>query len=102
MNELALSSITNLIEPSINNLVLTFIKIVENNNSTKIALEKIDSDMRIAISKIQGKSNAAASIIQACSNIMQKKLNDSSLPFEQQTALIDKFTKTMLDTLDKL
>ena len=102
MNEVALRAVTKSLEPSINNLVSSFIKIVENNNSTKVALAKIDSDMKIADSSIQLKADNVGGIIQVCSNMMQNSLNNSSLTFEQQTALIDKFTTTMLDALGKL
>ena len=102
MNEVALRAVTKSLEPSINNLVSSFIKIVENNNSTKVALAKIDSDMKIAVSSIPLKADNVGGIIQVCSNMMQNSLNNSSLTFEQQTALIDKFTTTMLDALGKL
>lgn len=88
-------------EPILNNMVSSYIEFVKNNNSTKVALAKIDSEMQIAISKIQEKANRAGEIVQVCSDMMQKTLINTSLTFEQQTALIDKFTTTMLDTLDK-
>lgn len=101
MNELALNAVSKTLEPTVNNLVSSYIKIVENNNSTKVALAKIDSDMQIAISKIQNKAGSVGGVIQVCSNMMQNGLNNSSLTFEQKTALIDKFTTAMLDALDK-
>ncbi len=101
MEEASLSLITKTFEPAINNLVSSFIKIVKNNNSTKVALAKIDADMNTVISQIKNKGEIAGSIIQVCSDKMRDALNMSSLTFEQKTALIDKFTTAMLDTLDK-
>lgn len=101
MKELALREVTEAFEPAVNNLVSSFIHIVENNNSTKIALQKIDADMKRAISEIQKKGDGIENTIQACSDMMKNVLNNSSLTFEQQAAFVDKFTTAMLNALDK-
>lgn len=97
-NELVLKSV----EPIINKLVLSFVEIVKANNSTKIALTKIDSEMQIAIKKIDQKAGNASNIINVCSESINKVLDDTSLSFDAKTSFISKFTDTMLQTLDRM
>lgn len=102
MSEIALVvGVAKAIEPAINGLVNTYVSVVQSNNSTKVALRKIDAEMREAIANIREKGNIASGIIDVCSVSIQNSLNQTSLSSGQKLAFIEKFTSTMLDTLDR-
>lgn len=102
MSEIALVvGVVKAIEPAINGLVNTYVSVVQSNNSTKVALRKIDAEMREAIANIREKGNVASNIIDVCSVSIQNFLNQTSLSSDQKFALIEKFTSTMLATLDR-
>ncbi len=102
MNEVLIREGSKALEPILNNVVLHFVDIIKSNNSTKTALAQIDSDMKIAISKIESKGILARDIISNLSKIMQSQLDNSSLSYDQKAALMEKFTSTMLDAMDRI
>lgn len=102
MNEVLIREGSKALEPILNNVVSHFVDIIKSNNSTKTALAQIDSDMKIAISKIESKGILARDIISNLSKIMQSQLDNSSLSYDQKAALMEKFTSTMLDAMDRI
>ena len=87
---------------AISSLVNGYVEIAKSNNSTKVALAKIDADLTKALAQIRTKGDNMGKMIELSGIVLKAELEKTSLSEEYRSELFNKWVSRCFDSIDRM